>query len=56
MNGQITDIVHMGSHVEYSISIGALEIRHHNMQDLGMTVGSDVKIALLPERCVCVRR
>lgn len=56
MKGQITDIVRMGSHVEYSIRVGALEIRHHNMQDLGLTVGSDVKIALIPERCVCVRR
>lgn len=55
MKGQVTDIVHMGSHVEYSIRVGALDIRHHNMQDQGLTVGSDVRIALIPERCVCVR-
>lgn len=56
MSGEITDIIRMGSHVEYSISAGELDIRHHNMQDLGLSVGSDVKIALIPERCVCVRK
>jgi len=56
MSGEITDIIRMGSHVEYSISAGELDIRHHNMQDLGLSIGSDVKIALIAERCVCVRK
>jgi len=52
--GKTSQIVHMGSHVEYLIDLGNLELLCHCIHDLGKNVGEDVTVTLAPERCICV--
>jgi iron(III) transport system ATP-binding protein len=56
MKGKILRIVHMGSHVEYSIGVGEIELTCHCTHDLGSNVGTTVNVVLKPERCICVGR
>jgi iron(III) transport system ATP-binding protein len=56
MRGKISRIVHMGSHVEYCIDVGELQLNCHCVHDLGSTLGTAVNVVLKPERCICVSR
>ncbi|OGP55887.1 MAG: hypothetical protein A2162_11430 [Deltaproteobacteria bacterium RBG_13_52_11b] len=56
MMGKVSRIVHMGSHVEYCVDVGELQLNCHCVHDLGAPLGSAVKAVLKPERCICVSR
>jgi len=56
MRGKVSRIVHMGSHVEYCIDVGELQLNCHCVHDLGSTLGTAAKVVLKPERCICVSR
>jgi iron(III) transport system ATP-binding protein len=56
MRGKVSRIVHMGSHVEYCIDVGELQLNCHCVHDLNSSVGTAVKVVLRPERCICVSR
>jgi iron(III) transport system ATP-binding protein len=56
MRGKVSRIVHMGSHVEYCIDVGELQLNCHCVHDLGQGLGAGVKVVLRPERCICVSR
>jgi iron(III) transport system ATP-binding protein len=56
MKGKVSRIVHMGSHVEYCIDVGEIQLNCHCVHDLGSTLGTAVKVVLKPERCICVSR
>lgn len=54
--GKIKQIVRMGSHVEYFIDLGKVELLCHSIRDSGKNVGEDVTVALRPEQCICVSK
>jgi len=54
--GKISQIVHMGSHVEYFIDLGGLELLCHRIHEIGKNVGEFVNVNLRPELCICVSR
>jgi len=54
--GKISQIVHMGSHVEYFMDLGDVELLCHCIQELGKDVGEFVTATLRPELCICVSR
>ncbi len=56
MMGKVSRIVHMGSHVEYWVDVGKLELNCHCVRDLEAPLGTAVKAVLKPERCICVSR
>jgi iron(III) transport system ATP-binding protein len=56
LSGKVSQIVHMGSHVEYSIDLPGHQLRYHSMQDSGVECGMDLELLLRPERCICVSR
>ena len=56
VRGKISRIVHMGSHVEYCIESGGVELNCHCARELGSGLGAVVSVLLKPERCICVAR
>jgi iron(III) transport system ATP-binding protein len=54
--GKISQIVHMGSHVEYFIDLGERELMCHRIHELGKNVGENITVTLRPELCICVNR
>jgi iron(III) transport system ATP-binding protein len=56
VRGKVSQIVHMGSHVEYSIDMRDYQLCCHRPQDLGLKCGKDINLLLRPERCICVNR
>jgi ABC-type Fe3+/spermidine/putrescine transport system ATPase subunit len=56
MRGKISRIVYMGSHVEYCIDAGEVQLNCHCTHDLGAGIGASVNVLLKPTRCICVSR
>jgi len=56
MRGKVSRIVHMGSHVEYCIDVGEIQLNCHCVHDLGLTLGTGVNVLLKPGHCICVSR
>jgi iron(III) transport system ATP-binding protein len=56
VKGKISRIVRMGSHVEYCVASGGVELNCHCARELDSGLGAEVSVLLRPERCICVAR
>jgi iron(III) transport system ATP-binding protein len=56
IQGKISRIVHMGSHVEYCIESEEVQLTCHCARELDSATGADLTVLLRPERCICVAR
>ena len=52
MKGKLSRTVHMGSHVEYCIDVGEIQLTCHCARDWDSSLGTAVKVVLRPERCI----
>ncbi len=56
LKGTVSRIVHMGSHLEYFVDAGAVQLTCHCVREVEAKVGTTVNALLKADRCICLSR